>query len=1062
MLAPDTLGEQARRHFLAKLREHYAGLDVSIHRGRFEPDVGIVFDDIRISDPSASSMSLRRMIRIERMVVFANVHPEKLFDKEVPLTTRRVALSGVEANLTLSEDGTPSLAKLIPLPQFGPECPVIDVYRAKINLFSHVANRRPVTAQISVLAVRNQQRIDGTVDRTISIKGFAEFADAFHTEIETSAGANDIRCAVRGFRIHTELFDALPATLQQSLQEVRGLDCSGDATIAVFQSPGLPINYRVRSTIHDGQFAHPKLPRSVSQIQGVVTATPQSLLIEESQIKFGDAIVGVSGRVHGYEFPCDADLEVDTVGFLIDESFAATLPSKLREAWDKLRPVGRINADGNVTCRGGKWDASGTVICNGVDVRYEKFPYPVRQVIGQIEIQAGIATSSRLTGWIDNHRLHCEFQLPIRPGITNEKTFVAAADGPVTIDGTLIKAMTHRGETQSKLESFVRTLRPKGAVHLASVVFGTDVNGHATRKIDLRIIDGQLRYEKFAYPLYNVEGKIDVDGNLVRLVDFHGMSANSGEVHCGGVYRIPLPSSEPNLLRFANSGSLNEVPAQLTLDFTASAIPMDEALRSSLPSAAQQTWDSVAPSGILDQAEIHLTQAQSGDELGIDLTARQLYSTTVSHRTLSLRPCSLPYRIDIAGGTVRYDGTQVTIDSLSGQHAASRLAADGYCVRGNSGRWELTLNLKEGSRLNPDAELIDALPITMREAMRRLQLRGAISLRGATRLTLPDARHPEPNFDWNVSLQLEGNRIADVGPVHSLRGEIRVNGSRDEQGIRASGDIQIDSMHVNDLQITQIRGPFHVVNELLTFGVTANPENLTTEQQLIQDQPLIQGRVFDGSIGMQGNLQLSTGSFDVDMAVHDASVPTLLADLGHSDSDFTGSLSGQARFAGSLGTMDFLKGSGSAKVTGANIYQLPLIMQVLNQLRITPSEDVAFTDGTVEFTMFGDLITFNDLTLWGDWVALQGAGTLDGRRELNLTFDTGVSPQNVFTKVIRPLRGEKYTFWTIDVKGPVHAPTIERRAFEGVSETLELLLPGMNARQNTAEKPTQGIKTWFN
>ena len=54
--------------------------------------------------------------------------------------------------------------------------------------------------------------------------------------------------------------------------------------------------------------------------------------------------------------------------------------------------------------------------------------------------------------------------------------------------------------------------------------------------------------------------------------------------------------------------------------------------------------------------------------------------------------------------------------------------------------------------------------------------------------------------------------------------------------------------------------------------------------------------------------------------------------LQDSDTDpyleFTGSLSGQARFAGSLGTMDFLKGSGSAKVSGANIYQLPLIMQV--------------------------------------------------------------------------------------------------------------------------------------
>ena len=70
----------------------------------------------------------------------------------------------------------------------------------------------------------------------------------------------------------------------------------------------------------------------------------------------------------------------------------------------------------------------------------------------------------------------------------------------------------------------------------------------------------------------------------------------------------------------------------------------------------------------------------------------------------------------------------------------------------------------------------------MREAMRRLQFRGPVSVRGRTRLALPDTTHQEPAFEWDLVLQLEGNRIADVGPVHSLRGEISVQGMRDELG----------------------------------------------------------------------------------------------------------------------------------------------------------------------------------------------------------------------------------------------------------------------------------------
>ena len=122
----------------------------------------------------------------------------------------------------------------------------------------------------------------------------------------------------------------------------------------------------------------------------------------------------------------------------------------------------------------------------------------------------------------------------------------------------------------------------------------------------------------------------------------------------------------------------------------------------------------------------------------------------------------------------------------------------------------------------------------------------------------------------------------------------------------------------------------------------------------------------------------------------------------------------------------------------------PLLVQLLNLLRITPTEDVAFTDADVDFTLIEDQMTFNDLKLWGDLVALQGAGTLDRRGELDLSFNTRVSPQNAFTSVFRPLRSQRYTLWTVDVRGPLSSPTVERSSLDGVGQTLERLFPGMN------------------
>ena len=55
-LGPTTIGEHARRTFLATLQQHYPDLRVSIRRGGYDPKVGFIFEDIRIADPSSSTL----------------------------------------------------------------------------------------------------------------------------------------------------------------------------------------------------------------------------------------------------------------------------------------------------------------------------------------------------------------------------------------------------------------------------------------------------------------------------------------------------------------------------------------------------------------------------------------------------------------------------------------------------------------------------------------------------------------------------------------------------------------------------------------------------------------------------------------------------------------------------------------------------------------------------------------------------------------------------------------------------------------------------------------------
>ena len=1049
--APQTIGETARRKLQSDLQAHYDGYQVSIGRGHYDKAVGLTFDDIRIISPTLPQDSgtartvparlgvntpkskPKEIIRINRLTVVAKADPERLLHRSLPLDTQAIILDGVTANTWLAEDDQISLSKLWPLPKFGPEAPKMVIRQTRVNFFSDASSNRPLQCDLDLINIQNRKRKDGTTHRTINIRGNSVFADQLDAKIITAGDRIEIQSKVTGVQVDRSLLQRLPENARDSLAEIDALSIKGDASILASRQGDEPWIFEARTTIHDGRIEHPILPKPLSALRGIVSLSQEGIEVEASQANLGEAILRLSGGTSGYNWPCKTDLAISAKGLWLDESLASTLPPKARIIWDRLLPSGHIDFEARLQHDSEKWIPEATVTCNGVDIRYERFPYPVENVTGQIDIGSNSFSADTLTGRVGDNRMQCAFRIPIQRTSESKITFVMATDGPVPIDQTLLSALTPRGEPTSKLESFVRSLHPRGSVQVTSAALEVDSNKKLSKRIDLRVMNGHMRYEKFPYPLYNVSGTLLVDDDLVTLAGLRASNANAGTVRCDGTYQMPQKSLE----------GIEISPSELALQFHANDVPMDESLRTSLPAQSQQVWDSLAPSGTLDEISVALRQIGEKTPLGIDLYATQRDNPQITSQTLSLRPQSLPYRLDVTGGSVRFDGKTVTIESIRGRHDASNFSADGFCVENASERWELFLNLHSGCRLHPDAEFIAALPEQTRAAMRALQLRGPLNIRGQTKIAMPDATHAEPTLQWDLTLQLEGNRIADVGPVHSMRGEISIQGERDESVIRAFGEVRIDSMHVNDIQITGIRGPFSIEDDLLSLGSLARSPNPQVQNPL----SAVRGNLFSGLIDLDGNVVLSNGNFDVDLNTYYAQLPTLLADFGHSEKNLSGTLSGQAHLQGNLGALDLLRGAGTARVSGANVYQLPLIVQILNLLRLEATEDVAFTDGQVRFSLYGDTATFHDIQMWGDLVALQGGGTLNRRRELDLTFNTRVSPQNTFTQLIRPLGATRYTLLTINVRGPLNAPQIERKALERVSETLEWLLPGMTDNQ---------------
>jgi hypothetical protein len=1041
-LLPVTLGEQVRRSLLAALRSHYPGLEIQIDSGHYEPGRGIRLSGVQVRARHQPDGALP-LLTIDQIYVDAEVDLAALRAGRAPLTAERVRLVGVTANAWSDATGQWPLAQLWPPPRLGPGCPLIEIAQARLRLCRSADPLAPAL-ELSQLQARLEQP-RGSANKRFRLRGSGGVAESLRVHGELNGDQRlTILGVVQSLSLDARFHQRWPPALAHFASALRDVEARGDIQ---FRLDGPPDRWRdhwaARIDIERARCSDARLPAPLEAIRGQLVATPAGLRIESADFLLAGAACTARGALEGLRWPAPLQLEVTAEQLELNADLLRGLPGRAGELDAKIRPRGKIDLAGTIAYDGRRWRLESDIDCHDVSVTVDKFPYPVERLRGRIQISDRIARARDLRCRAGGAQLVCSFQLAPPESSTPHWIELRGETGAVRIDQTLLAALTPRGEAPGKLENFARSLAPGGGVRLIEARFVRDPSGAKRKRIDLEVVDGRLRYEKFPYPLYEVRGRMLVEDDRVELVQFQAQNNGGAQIQCEGSWR-----AQPD-----GPGG------QLDLQFTGYAIPLDDGLRTALNPGARQTWDALQPGGVLEQLKVRVEHGPQPGPPHLTITAHQWDAGKGPRREVSMAPQALPYRLGITRGTVRMRGDEVTISDIDGYHGASRVSAEGTCKRRADGRWQLDIELLTGSRLRPDHELIAALPDEIRGGFSKLQLREPVSLRGTTQLILPDAAHPRATFSWDVRMQLEGNRIGDAGTVGNIRGEVDVRGSSGESGTAAEGTVRIDSMHVRDLQITGIEGPFAIQGPRLSLGKELLLPSADAASQRDRDAAVtpIRGRIFGGQLGLTGDVALDTGQFAVNLKLSEAEVRVLLNELGQTPGSglagpqtpgglgeqMGGKFGGTVALEGTLGAADLLRGTGSASLSQAKLYQLPLIVQLLNQLSLTPTEDVAFTDGTTEFALDGDLLTLRDLKLWGDLVALHGSGTVNSRRELDLAFNTRVSPQSIWSKMVLPLRSQRYTLWTIYVRGPLAMPEIERRALDAVGETLERLLPGM-------------------
>ena len=634
----------------------------------------------------------RDVLEVGQVVVATSTQLERLLDKENPLVPERILVSGVKVDLSVGPSGELSLADLWPPPKFGDSQdtqPRIEI-RDSVIAIREPTQTKPFELVVDEAVVLTKKVSPSSVSEsrstTIAAAARCAFAEEIRIHLEHSSEDTQFHARIRGGEYSADVLERLPEHYRMLAGSIGDLELSFDLGVDVKASADQPIDFAAKMNVSDGRYRHPQSSIPLKDIRGLLVCDSTGVDIKSLGASWGEAQLAMrSKQPAAYTWPSNASFAFSATNVLLDQRLEEVIPRELKQVWEKFEPRGMIDVTGGtLDVVAGKFDVGCDLTCKGVDISFERFPYPVHAMSGKIVVRNGRVRSQRMSGWIGGRLMNCMFDMPSQINPRAEKYFSVTVDGPLAIDSELLAALSPRGEPTTPLETFIRSLRPLGAIHLENATLRTDKEGVRHQSSEFTISDGSMRFEKFPYPLYNVTGRVRVEDDRVTLSKFQGSNANGGVIACEGVYHIPHPPEFRRRSSETAPGCSHSTLTRVGWHWTSRC-------DTSLPIQSQRTWDSLWPSGILDSLRIGLTIDEPGAPLDLTLVGRQFDSGSLGNDALRLQPASVPYRMDIVDwNAVRYQDGRVLIDSAArGAWTKSRVSPLMVAALNNYRCWPL-------------------------------------------------------------------------------------------------------------------------------------------------------------------------------------------------------------------------------------------------------------------------------------------------------------------------------------------------------------------------------------
>ncbi|MBP5620399.1 MAG: AsmA-like C-terminal domain-containing protein, partial [Thermoguttaceae bacterium] len=225
--------------------------------------------------------------------------------------------------------------------------------------------------------------------------------------------------------------------------------------------------------------------------------------------------------------------------------------------------------------------------------------------------------------------------------------------------------------------------------------------------------------------------------------------------------------------------------------------------------------------------QIRVAYRTDSPKLALEFEMRPTQGST------SARPEGFPYEFrDVEGLFVYREGTFI-VEGLRARNGRTTLSANVSSQTIPDRGWVLDLTNLRVDQIQIDRDLQSAAPNQALSFLSFLNLSGCFNVDGTMRVVKGGGAQSKPQALWNLRLVAQQNSARPGVKLDAVCGTVKLIGSaRENESPIFLGEFNLDSLYCEDLQISNLNGPFYFNGSDLFWGKEAPTVQRT---QLYQD-----------------------------------------------------------------------------------------------------------------------------------------------------------------------------------------------------------------------------------